>query len=45
MQFKDSTVSGLDEGGEEPVGWRRLLAMALVLTLAAASAGLLVAGA
>ena len=46
MQFPDSTFAALriraDDG--ESHSWRRLLLLALVLTIAAASAGLLAGG-
>lgn len=45
MQFPDSTFAALNIGTEEPLRFGRLLALALVLTLAAVSAGLLVGGA
>ncbi len=47
MQFPDSTFAalriGVDDAEESPA-WRRLLLLALVLTIAAASAGLLAGG-
>ena len=47
MQFPDSTFAALriraDDAGEAH-SWRRLLLLALVLTIAAASAGLLAGG-
>ena len=42
--FKDSTLDGTDESGRG-AGIGPLLALAVVLVMAAASAGLLVAGA
>lgn len=47
MQFPDSTFAALRIGAddaEESRSWRRLLLLALVLTIAAASAGLLAGG-
>lgn len=44
MQFPDSTFAALNIGTDEPLRLGRLLALAIVLTLAAVSAGLLVGG-
>ena len=47
MQFPDSTFAALRlvaDGHDEPQGWGRLLVLALILTIAAASAGLLAGG-
>jgi len=47
MQFPDSTFAALRIGADDPGeshSWRRLLLLALVLTVAAASAGLLAGG-
>ena len=47
MQFPDSTFAALRIGAdstEESAGWGRLLALAIVLTIAAVSAGLLAGG-
>ena len=47
MQFPDSTFARLQldaERSDESFAWRRLLFLALVLTIAAASAGLLAGG-
>ena len=47
MQFPDSNFAALRIGAddaEESHSWRRLLLLALVLTIAAASAGLLAGG-
>jgi hypothetical protein len=47
MQFPDSTFAALRIGiddADESRSWRRLLLLALVLTVAAASAGLLAGG-
>ena len=44
MQFPDSTFAALDISIEEPSGFGSLLVLAIVLTLAAVSAGLLVSG-
>ncbi|MEO7055755.1 MAG: hypothetical protein ABI281_00450 [Caldimonas sp.] len=44
MQFPDSTFAALDIRIEEPRGFLSLLALAIVLTLAAVGAGLLVSG-
>jgi hypothetical protein len=44
MQFPDSTFAALDISIEEPRGFGSLLVLAIVLTLAAVSAGLLVSG-
>jgi hypothetical protein len=47
MQFPDSTFARLrldPESSDESHAWRRLLLLALVLTIAAASAGLLAGG-
>jgi hypothetical protein len=47
MQFPDSTFAALRMGGDSTDGsntWVRLLLLAVVLTIAAASAGLLAGG-
>ena len=47
MQFPDSTFAALRiraDDAEESHSWRRLLLLALVLTIAAVSAGLLAGG-
>lgn len=47
MQFSDSTFAALRLNADNAGGshsWRRLLLLALVLTIAAASAGLLAGG-
>ena len=46
MQFPDSTFAALRirANADESHSWRRLLLLALVLTIAAASAGLLAGG-
>jgi len=47
MQFPDSTFASLRiraDDADESHSWRRLLQLALVLTIAAASAGLLAGG-
>ena len=44
MQFPDSTFAALKIGTDEPLRFGRLLVLAIVLTLAAVSAGLLVGG-
>jgi len=47
MQFPDSTFAALRihaDDADESHSWRRLLLLALVLTIAAASAGLLAGG-
>ena len=47
MRFPDSTFAALRIGADnadESHSWRRLLLLALVLTVAAASAGLLAGG-
>jgi len=47
MQFPDSTLARLQigaDGSDESYAWRRLLFLAVVLTIAAASAGLLAGG-
>jgi hypothetical protein len=47
MRFPDSTFAALrlsGEGGDESFRWGRLLLLAVVLTIAAASAGLLAGG-
>ena len=44
MQFPDSTFAALKIGTDEPYRVGRVLALAIVLTLAAVSAGLLVGG-
>jgi hypothetical protein len=47
MQFPDSTFAALGlhaDASDESFRWGRLLALALVLTVAAASAGLLAGG-
>jgi len=45
MQFPDSTFAALRiRADDESHSWRRLLLLALVLTIAAASAGLLAGG-
>ena len=47
MQFPDSTFAALRihaNDADEPHSWRRLLLLALLLTIAAASAGLLAGG-
>ena len=42
MQFSDSTLAALNLGVEEPHDWSRLLFVAVILTVAAVSAALLV---
>ena len=42
MQFSDSTLAMLNLGVEEPHDWSRLLFIAVLLTVAAVSAALLV---
>ena len=42
MQFSDSTLAALNLGVEEPHDWSRLLFVAVLLTVAAVSASLLV---
>jgi hypothetical protein len=42
MQFSDSTLAALNLGVEEPHDWSRVLFLAVILTVAAASAALLV---
>jgi hypothetical protein len=47
MQFPDSTLAALRvaaDADEETAGWSRLLWLAIVLTIAAVSAGLLAGG-
>lgn len=47
MRFPDSTLAALNIGAEladEPLRWNRLLALAVVLTVAAVSVGLLAGG-
>ena len=47
MQFPDSTLAHLQidaDRSDESYAWRRLLYLAVVLTIAAASAGLLAGG-
>lgn len=47
MQFPDSTFARLQldaDRNDESYAWRRLLLLAVVLTIAAASAGLLAGG-
>ncbi|MDQ6639558.1 MAG: hypothetical protein M3Z15_07825 [Pseudomonadota bacterium] len=47
MRFPDSTFAALRIGadrGDESQGWGRLLLLAVVLTIAAVSAGLLAGG-
>jgi hypothetical protein len=47
MQFPDSTLARLQidaDRSDESYAWRRLLFLALVLTIAAASAGMLAGG-
>jgi len=41
VDFSDSTFAALNLVHEEPLSWGRMLVLALVLTLAAASAGIL----
>ena len=45
MDLPDSTFARLDAQIEDPLGWRSLAVLALVLTVAAVSAGLLIGGA
>ena len=45
MDMPDSTFARLDAQIEDPLGWRGLALLALVLTVAAMSAGLLIGGA
>jgi hypothetical protein len=45
MQSPDSTFSAFKVGDEPPIRLRPLLLLAIILTLAAASAGLLIGGA
>lgn len=42
MQFSDSTLAALDLPIDEPLRWDRLLLVAMVVTLAAVSAALLI---
>ncbi len=42
MQFSDSTLAALDLHIEEPLHWSRVLLVAMVVTVAAVSASLLV---
>ena len=44
VDFSDSTFTALNLAPEEPLSWGRMLVLALVLTLAAASAGILAGG-
>jgi len=45
MQFPDSTFAALRvDAGDETAGWSRLLWLAIVLTIAAVSAGMLAGG-
>jgi len=42
MQFPDSTLAALDLRMDEPLHWSRVLLVAMVVTIAAVSAALLV---
>ncbi|HEY2189492.1 MAG TPA: hypothetical protein VGH48_13105 [Caldimonas sp.] len=44
MQFPDSTFAALRIADDESAGWGRLLSLAIVLTIAAVSAGMLAGG-
>ena len=42
MQFPDSTLAALDLRTDEPLHWSRVLLVAMIVTLAAVSAAVLV---
>ena len=44
VDFSDSTFAALNLAPEEPLSWGRMLGLALILTFAAASAGILAGG-